>query len=302
MNNSHLQPANTYKLTPDSCPFPSISDWDQPLTDYELEAIDAIEAAYRLRSTSSTTPSSSDCKRGRVGAVDDTERLKTRRQLPSSVLSLCKPFSLSQCRDNVKMRYPALKFVGRIVYSRTQMEVENTAREILRSFEAREGIVDQVIVGFDIEWKPTFRRGVLPGKVAVIQICADANQCHVLHIIHSGVTESLRFLLEEFMRLKFVGAGIGNDCIKIFKDYNVSVKAVEDLSHLANRKLGGQPKVWGLQSLTERLVCKELLKPNKIRLGNWEVDILSKHQLEYAATDAFASWHLYQVIIIEEHY
>ncbi|KAJ8774367.1 hypothetical protein K2173_011616 [Erythroxylum novogranatense] len=194
------------------------------------------------------------------------------------------------------MRYPALKFGGRIVYSRTKMEVENAAREVLRSFDVGQGIVDQVIVGFDIEWKPTFRRGDLPRKVAVMQLCADANHCHVLHIIHSGITESLRFLLEESMLLNFVGAAIGSDCRKIFKDYNVSVKAVEDLSHLANRKLGGQPKVWGLQSLTERLVCKELLKPKKIRLGNWEVDILSKHQLEYAATDAFASWHLYQVL------
>ncbi|KAJ8751494.1 hypothetical protein K2173_016717 [Erythroxylum novogranatense] len=126
--------------------------------------------------------------------------------------------------------------------------------------------------------------------------------CHVLHIIHSGIIESLRFLLEESMLLKFgrslapVGAGIGSDCRNIFKDYNVSVKAVEDLSYLANRKLGRQPKVWGLRSLIEMLVCKELLKPNKIRLGNWEVDILSKYQLEYAATDAFASWHLYQVL------
>uniref|UniRef100_A0A2P2Q2K6 Uncharacterized protein n=1 Tax=Rhizophora mucronata TaxID=61149 RepID=A0A2P2Q2K6_RHIMU len=56
-----------------------------------------------------------------------------------------------------------------------------------------------------------------------------------------------------------IGVGIGNDCVKVFKDYNISVKAVEDLSCLANRKLGGEPRVWGLQSLTELLVCKEWL-------------------------------------------
>jgi ribonuclease D len=39
----------------------------------------------------------------------------------------------------------------------------------------------------------------------------------------------------------------------------------------------------------------QLEKRNKIRLGNWETNFLSKEQLEYAATDAFASWHLYQV-------
>lgn len=55
-------------------------------------------------------------------------------------------------------------------------------------------------------------------------------------------------------------------------------------------------KKWGLASLTETLVCKELLKPHRIRLGNWEVRPLSKEQLQYAATDAYASWHLYHVL------
>ncbi|KAL5702877.1 hypothetical protein ACHQM5_028040 [Ranunculus cassubicifolius] len=44
------------------------------------------------------------------------------------------------------------------------------------------------------------------------------------------------------------------------------------------------------------LTCKELEKPNKIRLGNWEVKVLSKDQLMYAATDAFVSWHLYEIL------
>jgi hypothetical protein len=46
----------------------------------------------------------------------------------------------------------------------------------------------------------------------------------------------------------------------------------------------------------------QLQKPNKIRLGNWRVDVLSKEQLQYAATDAFASWQLYQVNIRESSF
>jgi werner syndrome-like exonuclease len=38
----------------------------------------------------------------------------------------------------------------------------------------------------------------------------------------------------------------------------------------------------------------QLDKRNSVRLGNWE-DVLSKKQLQYAATDAFASWHLFKV-------
>lgn len=56
-----------------------------------------------------------------------------------------------------------------------------------------------------------------------------------------------------------VGAGIANDAVKVFKDYNVSIKAVEDLSYLANQKLDGDPRKWSLASLTEMLISKEVI-------------------------------------------
>ncbi|MED6200741.1 hypothetical protein PIB30_088257 [Stylosanthes scabra] len=93
-----------------------------------------------------------------------------------------------------------------------------------------------------------------------------------------------------------VGAGIRSDSGKISRDYKISIKGLEDLSVHAKRKLGGSPHQWGLASLAEKLLSKQLQKPKKIILGNWETPALSKEQLEYAATDAFASWHLYQAI------
>ncbi|KAG4975472.1 hypothetical protein JHK87_032293 [Glycine soja] len=105
---------------------------------------------------------------------------------------------------------------------------------------------------------------------------------------NSWEAEPLYFVLQIAMWMK-VGAGIDGDAVKVFRDYNISVKGVTDLSFHANRKLGGDHK-WGLASLTEKLLSKQLKKPNKIRLGNWETPVLSKEQLEYAATDAFASW------------
>ncbi|KAF9663494.1 hypothetical protein SADUNF_Sadunf17G0056300 [Salix dunnii] len=320
--NSRQQEANNNSNI-NCCP---ILDWDQPLTDQELEAIDAIEASFQSSTPSSSsststaaTPSSIIIKKRHSSPQKDQEPPKTRRQLPNSIFSLSKPFSLSPCQGNVKMRYPAMKFGGQILYSKTSIEVEKAARELLQSLEAKKGEMDRVIIGFDIEWKPSFTKAsleseeifgnvnfnyklirlidycVLPGKAAVMQICASNSLCHVMHIFHSGITRSLQFLLEDSTVVK-AGIGIGGDRVKVFRDYNVSVKSVEDLSYLANQKLGGEPKTWGLQALAETLVCKELQKPNKIRLGNWEVDVLSKEQLQYAATDAFASWQLYQVL------
>jgi len=48
-----------------------------------------------------------------------------------------------------------------------------------------------------------------------------------------------------------VGVGISGDCAEVLRDYNVSVKSVEDLSYHANQKLGGEPKTWGLRSSKE---------------------------------------------------
>ncbi|KAK9901438.1 hypothetical protein M0R45_002124 [Rubus argutus] len=192
------------------------------------------------------------------------------------------------------MGYPTMTFEGQITYSRTAVEVEKAAMEVLKTQEAKKNEMDKNAVGFDIEWKPTFKRGVPPGKVAVLQICVDTS-CQVMHIIHSGIPQSLQLLLESSSILK-VGVGIANDAVKFLKDYNVSIKAVEDLSCLANQKLTEHSKNWGLASLTKKLICKQLLKPKKIQCSNWETNYLSKEQLQYAATDAFASWYLYKVL------
>ncbi|CAJ1849207.1 unnamed protein product [Sphenostylis stenocarpa] len=136
-----------------------------------------------------------------------------------------------------------------------------------------------------------------------MQICVDSSHCHVLHLIHSGIPQNLQLLLENPEVMKYytnfdlhkVGVGIHGDATKFFRDYKISVKGMMDLSFHANKKLGGDHK-WGLSSLTEKLLSKQLKKPNKIRLGNWETPVLSKEQLQYAATDAFASWCLHQAI------
>ncbi|KAJ4846047.1 hypothetical protein Tsubulata_002564 [Turnera subulata] len=284
--NSALTKSDVVSSSSSTFPSPSIhDDWedDQPLSDQDLQVIDAIEATFQSTSSSANKRHSSSLKTDDDGGH---HREPTRRKLPNSILGLfSSTFTLSPCEASVKMRFPALKFTGQIFYSRTVWEVEKAAKELLRELEAKRDGMRQ--------WRPTFRAGVPQGKAAVMQICADKCNCHVMHIFHSGITRSLQLILEDST---LVGAGIGGDCRKVFKDYNVSVKAVEDLSSLANQKLGKPPKFWGLQSLSETFLYKELSKPNRIRLGNWEVDPLSNDQIKYAATDAFASLHLHQVL------
>ncbi|XP_052302740.1 3'-5' exonuclease-like isoform X2 [Populus trichocarpa] len=182
------------------------------------------------------------------------------------------------------MRYPALKFRGQILYSRTSMEVEKAARELLQSLKVK--------------------KGVLPGKTAVMQICGNTSLCHAMHIFHSGIT-SLQFLLEDSTLVK-VGVGISSDCAEVLRDYNVSVKSVEDLSYHANQKLGREPKTWGLRSSKDSCLQREILvklpklhsfeSPTESDLETGKQMFYQKNNLQYAATDAMVSWKLYQVL------
>lgn len=304
--------------SPLSSPFlqPYSTDWDQPLTDLDLEALDA---AFLCQTET--------CRKSDGGSHEE-RRPKTRRRLPASLFtpphrlkhagefsSECSLMSVSNsssllpcprnrasnhiyhspCPDKLKMSYPALIFKGRIVYSRTVFEVEKAANELLKFVETKKRDGGRAILGFDIEWRPTFRKGAKTGKAAVMQICAERGHCHVMHVFHSGFPQNLQALLGDPTSVK-VGVGIANDAHKVFTDHNVSVEALEDLSCLAKQKLGGEPKGWGLSSLTERLISRQIPKPSRIRLGNWEAAPLSKAQLEYAATDAYASWYLYEVL------
>ncbi|XP_011084215.1 Werner Syndrome-like exonuclease isoform X2 [Sesamum indicum] len=247
----------------------SDTGWDYPLTDEDLRAIDSAFAA----AAASAPPS----KRHALSYTDEENSSvhsppKTRRRLPDSLFVFQQQqnnnrssLSFSPCSRNRFNRsgnnsymspFREIKFGGRTVYSRTVEEVERAAQELLEFVEVKKRKEDQCIFGLDIEWRPTFRRGVAPGKAAVLQICGENSCCYVLHIIHSQIPKSLQRLLEDQTSLK-VGVAIANDAAKVSQDYNVSIKTLEDLSDLANRKLGGEPKKWSLSTLTEMLTCRQ---------------------------------------------
>lgn len=199
------------------------------------------------------------------------------------------------CPGNPRVRYPSMLFKGRIIYARAAAEVEQAAQELSDKIFSMKQHMDHISLGFDIEWRPIFIKGEAQRKAAVMQLCLENTTCYVIHIIHSGIPPLLKSLLEDHSSVK-VGIWIANDAQKISNDYNVCVEPLEDLSSLANLKLGVAPKQWSLASLTEFITCKQLEKHKKIRLGNWEAEVLSKEQLQYAATDAYVSWYLYEVL------
>ncbi|KAG0524955.1 hypothetical protein BDA96_06G013700 [Sorghum bicolor] len=270
----------------------NVDEYDDFHWDDAAEAeLQAIEAAYASASAAAklrrlpdwTSPSPSPSSRPRY-----SQSPVSGGSTPLWALTPHTP------QGNVRARRQQISFNGKIVYCRTPSEAEKAATDILLKIE-RMKAPRQVSLGFDLEWRPFPRRGEPPCKVAVMQLCMEKTLCYVLHIAHSGVPPILKTLLEDSSSIK-VGICIDNDARKMLNDYDVCVQPLMDLSTLANVKLATPPKRWSLASLTEMITCKELPKPSNIRMGNWEVDVLTKQQLQYAATDAYISWYLYEAL------
>jgi hypothetical protein len=168
-------------------------DWSQALTDEDLVAIDAaVESATtslnnKRRSSSSSSPyveiqndavesdairirrrrlqrslvststSNADVEI-RNDAVESDPFRSRRRRLSRSIVALQNPNPvLSRCKAEA-MRLPVMKFGGHILYSKTAIEVEQAAKGILTMIESKRDS-GQFVLGLDIEWKASFRRG-----------------------------------------------------------------------------------------------------------------------------------------------
>ncbi|KAF8624811.1 hypothetical protein AX15_005698 [Amanita polypyramis BW_CC] len=151
------------------------------------------------------------------------------------------------------------------------------------------------VLGFDLEWKPIYRRGQSENPVALVQL---ANNDRILLIQISAMSEfpeNLKQLLENPGVLK-TGVGIQKDAEKLFRDHGVSMRGCVDLALLARTVDNVQWKGPYRQGIAlARLVqaYRSLaMAKGKVQRSNWEL-YLSAAQQTYAANDAHAGYVLY---------
>ncbi|OIT22416.1 werner syndrome-like exonuclease [Nicotiana attenuata] len=149
----------------------------------------------------------------------------------------------------------------------------------------------RLIVGLDIEWRPTFNSNQ-QSQVAILQLCVD-HRCLIFQLLHCHYipTALTTFLVNP--NYNFVGVGIKGDVEKLEKDYGISVKNVVDLRHLAADAYGMTDlRNAGLKKMCEVVLGKEMEKPKHITLGKWDNKWLSEDQVQYACIDAFVSFEI----------
>ena len=163
---------------------------------------------------------------------------------------------------------------------------------ILNEYEA-ERAVDYLltcdILGVDTETKPAFRRGQ-NHKVAFLQV-ATREQCFLFRLNHLGLPQSIIRLLSNRM-VPMVGLSWHDDIMSLHRRAEFTPGWFIDIQDIIGN-IGIEDK--SLQKLYANLFGEKISK--RQRLTNWEADVLSDKQKEYAAIDAWACINLYDEIM-----
>ncbi len=144
---------------------------------------------------------------------------------------------------------------------------------------------ENATLGFDTETKPSFKKGEFH-PVCLLQLSTE-DEAFLFRFTHLKLNDPIKELLTNPNIVK-TGVAIRDDIIGLKRLSHFEAQGFIEISDLA-KKVGITQL--GLQSLTAILLNRKLSKKNK--LTNWEKEILSDDQMNYAATDAWISREIY---------
>jgi len=177
-------------------------------------------------------------------------------------------------------KYPFDHFKGKI-YLFNDEEIE--AEAIYKMYQSP-------VIGFDCESKPSFKKGII-NRVSLIQL-ANADMAVLIRIYSSRLPDEVIHLLESKKVFK-AGIGITHDMTKLNPQNKIKPHSLIDLNVMAQKA--------GFIGIGARKLCAALLGFNinkSAQISNWEADILSKQQIQYAATDAWICYEIYHKLAL----
>lgn len=174
---------------------------------------------------------------------------------------------------------PLVSFPGKITVVVGEYEAER-AVDYLLSCD---------ILGVDTETRPAFRRGQ-NHKVALLQV-ATRDHCFLFRLNHIGLPPSLVRLLSN-KTVPMIGLSWHDDLMSLHRREPFEAGWFIDIQDIIGN-LGIEDK--SLQIIYANLFGEKISK--RQRLTNWEADVLSDKQKEYAAIDAWACINLYDEIM-----
>lgn len=176
-------------------------------------------------------------------------------------------------------KLPVVKYSGRIITILSEGEAERAVDYLL----------SQPIIGIDSETRPAFRKGHTY-KVSLLQV-ATQDICFLFRLNFIGLPPCLIRLLEN-KQVPMVGLSLQNDLRALHERAPFKPGRFIDLQQVVG-KVGIQDM--SLQKLYANLFHQRICK--RQRLSNWEADVLTEKQKEYAAIDAWSCILIYDEIL-----
>ncbi|MBN2668241.1 MAG: 3'-5' exonuclease domain-containing protein 2 [Bacteroidales bacterium] len=193
--------------------------------------------------------------------------------------------SFEKSIDNESLKaLPIKRFKGEIILVETETQVDE-AVDYLSRFP---------YIGFDTESKPIFEKGKSnKNPISLVQLSTN-DKAYIIRIPKTGWTNTLIDLMENDKVLK-IGAAIHGDFNKINKSKNQ--KGIEPRGFVDIQKVAKSQGILnlGLKKLTSILLGFRISK--RFQVTNWDAEVLSEGQLNYAATDAWACYVIYENFI-----
>src|SRR5882672_3248563 len=170
---------------------------------------------------------------------------------------------------------PIRRYEGRVSLVETAQDLE----------QARADIRQERIVGLDTETRPSFKKGEV--HLPCLVQAAMAQAVYLFQLSRLDVFPALVELLAKPTIVK-TGVGLAHDLRQLKLVFPFTVENVVDLGVIARRRGLAQT---GVRNLAGMLLDFRIPKGN--RTSNWAAPRLSPAQINYAATDAWASRELY---------
>lgn len=174
---------------------------------------------------------------------------------------------------------PKVVFPGRIIIIYTEDDARKAVAYLNRCS----------VVGVDTETRPSFKKGKV-NSVALLQV-ATSDTCFLFRLNRIGIPD----FLEEFLQNDVLKIGLSlSDDFNMLRRANNKDPRVGNWIELQDyvSRFGIQEK--SLQKIYAILFGEKISKNQ--RLSNWEADVLTEAQQQYAATDAWATLRIYQIL------
>ena len=187
-------------------------------------------------------------------------------------------FQPSIAKDEINI-LPVARFEGKVVLVESQSQVQAAAGDI----------INNPILGFDTETRPSFKKGYING-VALLKLATDKN-AWLFRLNKIGLPTQIKKVLENPGIIK-VGVAIRDDIKKIGEVRQFNPGGFVELADYV-KKFDIQDN--GLRKLAANILKIKISKSQQ--LSNWEAKDYSLPQIQYAATDAWACYEIYQQLL-----